>query len=291
MKKINELVANWADIALAWLITHGLQIIIIILGAYIVNWISDKIIRRVVRLVIITDGFTLPNKAEAKREQTLIRIFIGATQVLIFIITITLILQEVGIMVVPILAGVSIVGIAVGFGGQYLMRDIITGLFIILENQYRIGDVVNFDGVGGLVEDISLRMTTIRDLDGTVYHIPHGEIKKVANLTKVFSRVNINIGVAYNSDIEKVISVVNEVGNTLAEDPQWKEAIIKAPQFLRIDNFADSAIIIKILGDTQPIKQWEVAGELRKRLKIAFDKQGIEIPFPQREVHHKVKSV
>jgi moderate conductance mechanosensitive channel len=196
-----------------------------------------------------------------------------------------MVLQEFGMMIGPLLAGAGIVGLAFGFGGQYLIRDIIAGLFIIIENQYRIGDVVNFGAVGGLVENISLRMTTLRDLDGTVHHVPHGEIKTVSNLSKTFARVNLDVGVGYASDLDHVISVVNHVGQSLAEDPNWKDLIIKAPQFLRVDNLADSSIVIKILGDTLPLKQWEVSGELRKRLKIAFDKEGIEIPFPQRVLH------
>ncbi|MBI2064641.1 MAG: mechanosensitive ion channel family protein, partial [Candidatus Yanofskybacteria bacterium] len=121
--------------------------------------------------------------------------------------------------------------------------------------------------------------------DGTVHHVPHGSITRVSNLSKYIARVNLNVGVAYDSDLEKVIKVVNEVGNELAQDPVWKDQITKPPQFLRVDDFADSAIMIKILGETKPIKQWDVTGELRKRLKIAFDKNGIEIPFPQRVVH------
>lgn len=128
-------------------------------------------------------------------------------------------------------------------------------------------------------------MTTLRDLDGTVHHVPHGEVKKVSNLSKDFSRVNLNIGVSYSADLEKVITVINKVGKDLANDIAWKDNIISAPQFVRVDDFGDSAVIIKILGDTKPIKQWEVTGELRKRLKIAFDREGIEIPFPQRVVH------
>ena len=175
--------------------------------------------------------------------------------------------------------------VALGFGGQYLIRDLIGGLFIIMENQYRIGDVVCFDGTCGLVEDISLRMTTLRDLDGTVHHVPHGEIKKTSNLSKYFARVNLNVGISYNANLEQVISVVNKVGKELAEDSEWKEHILKPPQFLRVDDFGDSAIMIKILGETKPLKQWDVAGELRKRIKIAFDREKIEIPFPQRVIH------
>jgi small conductance mechanosensitive channel len=195
-----------------------------------------------------------------------------------------MVLQEIGLMIGPVLAAAGIVGLAVGFGGQYLIRDIIAGLFIILENQYRIGDVVHLDGTNGLVEKISLRMTTLRDLDGTVHHIPNGEIKRVSNLAKNFARVNLNVGVAYDSKMDQVIQVVNRTGLELAQDPAWKDFIIKPPQFLRIDDLADSAIIIKILGDTQPLKQADVTGEMRKRIVAAFNKEGIEIPFPQRVV-------
>jgi small conductance mechanosensitive channel len=199
-----------------------------------------------------------------------------------------MLLSEVGVAVGPLLAAAGIAGIAVGFGGQYLIRDLITGMFIIVENQYRVGDVVCFDNTCGLVERITLRMSTLRDLDGTVHHVPHGEVKKVSNLSKYFSRVNLNIGVAYSSDLEKVIQVINSVGEEMAEDLNWKDMIIKPPQFLRVDDFADSAIIMKIVGDTKPLKQWDVTGELRKRLKVAFDKEGISIPFPQRVIHQAV---
>jgi small-conductance mechanosensitive channel len=269
-----------------WLIIHGLKALVIIIGAYILNKIAQKSIVKIVKMAVVGDGYLFV-EAERKREETLTRIFSYVTSILIVLVSFIMFLQEIGIPVGPILAGAGIVGLAVGFGGQYLIRDIIAGFFIILENQYRIGDVVNFDGTGGLVEDISLRMTTLRDLDGTVHHVPHGEIKKVANLTKYFSRINLNIGVSYNSNLEHVIAVVNRVGNELATDPMWEDSIIKAPAFLRVDDFADSAIIIKILGETKPIKQWDVAGELRKRLKVAFDLEGIEIPFPQRVIHTK----
>jgi len=234
---------------------------------------------------LLTGYNYLSKQAEEKREETLIRIFSWTIRITILLVAMLMILQEIGIPIGPILAGAGIIGLSVGFGGQYLIRDLISGFFIIIENQYRVGDVVNFDGTGGLVEDISFRMTTLRDLDETVHHIPHGEIKKVANLSKDFARVNLNIGVSYNSKLDHVIQIVNEVGNELSQDAQWKEFIIKPPQFLRVDDFADSSIVIKILGETQPLKQWEVTGELRKRIKIAFDNEGIEIPFPQRVIH------
>jgi small-conductance mechanosensitive channel len=268
-----------------WLQSHGLKILIIAAGAFILNKLAKKLIERIIRIAVVGDK-NISKEAEKKREDTLIRIFVWTINILILIIASLMILQEVGIPTGPILASAGIIGLAVGFGGQYLIRDLISGFFIILENQYRIGDVVNFDGTGGSVEDISLRMTTLRDLDGTVHHIPHGDIKRVANLSKHFARINLDLGISYNSNLEHVIEVVNKTGIELAEDPQYKEYILKPPQFLRVNDFADSSVIIKILGETKPLKQWEITGELRKRIKIAFDREGIEIPFPQRVIHN-----
>src|SRR3989338_5224129 len=275
---------KFLQIITPWVIDHGVKILIVIIVAYLIRRSGGVFIEKIIRKMIASDHF-LTKEAEKKREDTLIRIFSGTLGVAVWILAGLIILQEAGFAIGPLLAAAGIAGLAFGFGGQYLIRDLISGLFIIMENQYRVGDVVCFDGTCGLVEDISLRMTTLRDLDGVVHHVPHGEIKKVSNLTKHFARVNFNVGVAYNSDLDRVISVVNRVGEELASDPAWKEFILKPPQFLRVDDFADSAIIIKILGETKPIKQWDVAGELRKRLKIAFDKEGIEIPFSQMVIH------
>lgn len=281
----NQTAGFWIDVAQPWLLVHGIRIVIILIAAFILTAIANKLIARGIRSIVV--GKSEEEKVgEIKRGDTLIRIFSGVSFITITTISVLMIAQEAGLAVGPFLAGAGIVGIAVGFGGQYLIRDVISGFFIILENQYRIGDVVNLDGTGGLVEDITLRMTTLRDLDGTVHHIAHGEVKRVANLSKNFSRVNMNVGVGYQSDLDHVIQVVNEVGNQLASDPDFKTSIIKVPQFLRVDDFADSSIVIKIVGDTLPSKQWEVSGELRKRLKVAFAKAGIEIPFPQRVVTH-----
>lgn len=277
-------IQQWTDQLIPWLLSHGIRIVLIAVGAFLLYKVISRIIRKAVRIAVAPDK-SMPPEAETKRENTLIRIFNGSLGIVIITLALMMILQESGIEIAPILAGAGIVGLAVGFGGQYLIRDIISGLFIILENQYRIGDVININSTGGLVEDISLRMTTLRDLDGTVHHIPHGEIKQVSNLSKKFARLNINIGVAYHTNLEHVIAVINKTGNDLAEDPLFKDAILSPPNFLRIDDFGDSAIIIKILGDTAPLKQWEISGEFRKRLKIAFDREGIEIPFPQRVVH------
>lgn len=285
MKDIfEENIEKYGELIVPWLLTSGVKIIFIIIAALVLNKVILTFIEKAVRIAVRPDKNSSA-EAEAKREDTLIQIFSTTSKISILLITGLMVLQEFGVEIAPILAAAGIVGLAFGFGGQYLIRDIISGLFIILENQYRIGDIVNFDNAGGEVIEISLRKTTLRDLDGTVHHIPHGEIKKVSNLSKDFSRINIDMGVSYNSNLEHVIAVINTVGTSLANDPLWKTSIIAAPQFLRVNDFADSAIMLKILGETLPSKQWEVAGELRKRLKAAFDKEGIEIPFPQLVLH------
>jgi small conductance mechanosensitive channel len=275
---------KWTESIIPWLLDHGIKIVFIAVAAWLVTNILSRIIIRTVRVAVVADENT-SKEGEKKREDTLIRIFNGALRIVILILAIMMILQEVGLKIGPLIAGAGIIGLAVGFGGQYLIRDIISGFFLILENQYRIGDSIDINGTGGLVEDISLRKTTLRDMNGTVHHIPHGEIKIVSNLSKSYARVNLNIGISYKSDLEQAISVINRTGMELAEDPLFRDSVISPPQFLRVNDFADSAVVLKILGDTKPLKQWEITGELRKRLKIAFDREGIEIPFPQRVIH------
>lgn len=284
---MEDFIAQWKPTILPWLLSHGLRILLIAVAAYIIGRIIHRVVDKTVR-VAVRERNHASSQAEIQREETLIQIFSTSIRIALYATAAMMILQEFDIKIGPIIAAAGVVGLALGFGGQYLIRDLISGLFIILENQYRISDVIDIDGTSGTVEEISLRKTTLRDLDGTIHHIPHGEIKKVANLTKDFSRVNIDLGVSYNDDLEHVIKVTNQVGNDLANDPDWKNLINKAPQFLRVNDFADSSVVIKIVGETIPTKQWAVAGELRKRIKIAYDKAGIEIPFPQ-VVMHKAK--
>ena len=263
-----------------WFLSHGVKIISIF-----VTWFIHRIVKvfigRFVKQFVEKTYRIRDGQALEKRSKTLEGVLHSAVHLIIWIIAVLMIISELGVNIGPLLALAGVAGLAFGFGGQYLIRDLISGLFIILEDQYRVGDVACVADTCGLVEDINLRRTILRDLDGIVHHIPNGEITKASNLSKGFSRVNLNIGIAYESNLEKVIKVVNNVGQELAKDPQWKKDILKPPQFLRVDDFADSAIIIKILGDTKPLRQWDVTGELRKRIKVAFDKEGIEIPFPQ----------
>ena len=269
----------------SWALVHGVKIIGILVVVLIVNKLVAIGIERLIQRVITNKGGLLSKEAEEKREKTLTKILSGTARVLIWLFAVMMILSEIGVDIGPLIAGAGVIGLAVGFGGQYLVKDIFTGLFIILENQYRVGDAVEISGIGGSVEDISLRVTTLRDLDGVVHYIPHGEVTTVSNKSKGFSRINIDIGIGYSADINKAKEIINKVGQKLLEDEVWKNDIIEAPYFLRVQDLGDSAVILKIIGDTRPARQFAVAGEMRKRVKEAFDEAGIEIPFPQVVVH------
>jgi small-conductance mechanosensitive channel len=273
------------DIVVAWLIAHGTHILIILVVGAVLWFVLNKFLPRIVRRVVTQTGYKESKEGLEKRTNTLLSLFKGMARVVIVIVVIIMVLDEVGVPVAPVLAGFGIVGVAVGFGAQYLIRDLIAGIFIIMENQYRVGDVVKVADIAGLVEYITLRKTVLRDLDGIVHHVPNGEIKTASNYTRHFSRVNLNISVGYGTDLDHAISVINRVGKELAQDTKWRKVIKSPPQVLRVDNLGDSGIDIKILGDVKPIEQWGVMGELRLRLKKAFDAEGIEIPWPHTKVY------
>ncbi len=281
---MSEIIENFLNQLGPWFFSHGLKIIAVIVVAYFIRRFGDVFIEKIVRKAVISDHF-LSREAEKKRENTLIKVFEGTLGMVIWAVVSLIILSEFDINIGPLLAGAGIAGVAFGFGAQYIVRDFLSGFFLILENQYRVGDIICVDDTCGSVENINLRMTILRDVDGTVHYIPNGEIKKAANLSKEFARVNLKVGIAYDSNLEKVVRTVDQIGQEISQDKEWKDKIIKRPEFVRVDDFADSAIIIRISGEVKPLEQWGVLGELRKRLKIAFDKEGIEIPFPQRVIH------
>lgn len=270
---------NFIQSLMPWFLSSGIKIVVILIGAFIVSKIGKVFIEKTIRKAITHED----EEAERKRENTLISIFGGALKIFIWITTAMMVLGEVGINIAPILAGAGILGVALGFGAQWMVRDFLAGLFIIMENQYRIGDVVCLDSTCGGVEEITLRKTVLRDLDGKVYHIPNGSFQTAANFTKDYSRAHMDVSVAYKEDLDKVMELINKVGVGMTKDSPWKEYIIKPIQVLGPgpNKFGDSGIEIKVLGETRPLKQWDTLKEFRRRLKIAFDKEGVEIPFPQ----------
>jgi len=263
-----------------WLLTHGLRILFIFALAFVADIVLRVVIPHVIRPAVCREMEGKPEEEIEQRIHTLVAVLRGSGRFVLVIWALFTILPELGINVTPILASVGIAGIALGFGAQSLVKDFLSGLFILMENQYSKGDVVTVAGISGLVEEVGLRRTVLRDLDGIVHHVPNGEIAVASNQTQEWSRVNMNVSVAYGEDLDKVFEVINRVGHELAADAEFGPLILKAPQVLRVDAFEDSGIAIKILGDTEPIRQWDVMGELRRRLKKAFDEEGIEIPFP-----------
>jgi small conductance mechanosensitive channel len=209
---------------------------------------------------------------------------VGIAGIVIAVIAVITILPEFGVNIATLIAGLGIGGLAIAFAAQGLVRDFISGFFVILEDQYRIGDVVSISGVSGVVEEIGLRRTVLRDVDANVHSIPNGKIDMSTNMTKKFSRVNLNVSVGYGENLKRVIDTINNICQEIAADPQWKDDFISVPSVLRVDNLGDSGIDIKILGDTKPSKQWAIMGELRLRLKNTFDSEGIEIPWPHTKV-------
>jgi small conductance mechanosensitive channel len=204
---------------------------------------------------------------------------------LIWAVVIIVALAQLGVNIAPVLAGAGIVGLAVGFGAQNLVRDVISGFFIILENQIRVGDVAIINGTGGLVEAVTFRTVVLRDLSAAVHIFPNGTIEKLTNLTMVWSAYVMDIGVAYKEDTDRVVDVMKQVDEDLRKDPAFGPSILSPIEIFGVDDFADSAVIIKARIRTLPIQQWNVGREYRRRLKRAFDAAGIEIPFPHRTLY------
>ena len=274
---------NW-DTVTSWLLDHGVRILVILILGLVLWFLMRRLLPPLVsRTMVKTRGES--KEGIKKRTDTLVGIFMGAGRILILLVVLFMVLSELNIDIAPILAGFGIAGIAVGFGAQYLIRDLIAGVFIIMENQFRVADVVKIADVTALVEEVHLRKTVLRDLDGVVHHVPNGEIRVASNFTRHFARVNLDISVSYGTDLDYAISVINRVGQELAADEKWSKQIISAPQVLRVNSLGNSGIDIKILGDVKPLQQWATMGELRLRLKKAFDEAGIEIPWPHTKVY------
>jgi len=268
-----------------WLATDGLRILLILFMSWVVTRIARRVIPRVLSSIMLGQASTADHDEVLKRSETLSSVFVGAAVALVYVSALFMVLTELSVPVGPVLGGFGIAGIAVGFGAQHLVRDLIAGIFILAENQYRTGDVVTVAGISGLVESINLRRTVLRDLDGQVHVIPNGEITVASNKTKYWSRVNLDIGVAYKEDVDRVIEVLNEIGEEIAADRYYGLMLITPPQVLRLNSLDDSAVTFKMLGDCKPMKQWEIMGEMRKRIKTRLDAEGIEIPFPHQTVY------
>lgn len=282
---IAPLLDQLASNPVALSLTGGLvRIAVLMAFALVLHRLATRIIPHLVTSTTrLPQDRLLPSfEEEMKRRETISHVLLRTMDMLVIVVVGFMVLSELGFDLAPLLASAGIVGIALGFGAQSLVKDIVAGVFILLENQYGKGDVVQIAGVSGMVEDINLRRTVLRDLEGVVHSVPNGEIRIASNLTRGWSRVNLNVSVAYKEDLDRVRAVLDRVGEELAADPAWAPMILEAPKVLRVDAFEEAGIALKILATTKPIKQWDVAGELRRRIKAAFDAEGIDFPLQRR---------
>lgn len=265
-----------------WLKTSGLRLVVIGGGSILLVRLLRVVADRILRLMV-SDGEPAVTERE-KRARTLAGLLRTVGTTLVLVVAVMMALREIGLDITPLIAGAGVAGLAIGFGAQSLIRDVIAGFFILLEDQFHVGDVIQAGGVSGQVERMTLRMTIVRDLQGAVHFIPNGEIKVASNLTKEWSQAVLEIGVGYEEDVDRAMAVLTEVGHSLADDEAFGKLVLEPPQVLGVEALADSQVTIRMLAKTLPLKQWEVARELRRRIKARFDREGIQIPYPHRVI-------
>ena len=264
-------VFNWQQLA-----NDVVEVAIIVAVSFLLYRVVKLIVKRLVAIKIDEED-PLIRRMREQRAQTLGSLFTNV--VLIFVVTITVLtVLSVFINIGPLLASVSVVGLAISFGAQSLVKDVISGTFILIEGQFGIGDVIQIGETGGLVEKMTLRTTVLRDLNGAVHIIPNGEIKQVSNLTKSWSRAVIDVSIAYAEDVDRVISMLRSIAQDFQNDPEWSMLLLESPQVLGVENFTETGVTIRMIAKTLPLKQWDVARELRRRIKLRLDQEQIQLP-------------
>ena len=282
---------NWIEsLTLQDLLPYAVRLwrVLIILVA---GYVATVILRRVIRTLRYRIGQILARHGETnelelnKRADTLAGILQKVIFIAIMLAAVFMALNELGFNVAPLLASAGVAGLAIGFGAQSLVKDVVTGFFMLLENQIRVGDIVMINGTGGVVEEINIRTTVLRDLEGIVHIFPNGSINTLANRTREFSYYVSDVGIAYKEDTDRVCEVLREVSKDMTEDAAYAPFILEPLEILGVDKFGDSAVVIKIRIKTLPGRQWFVGREMNRRIKKRFDESGIEIPFPHRSLY------
>lgn len=280
--ELSQLRSEWAEHFNWALITAtGLRILGSLLVAWLAYWALRVVLRRIDRSLGSTPGVLTPQE---QRTRTLLSLLRSVGLVIIGVMTLFMVLGSLGVELGPLLAGAGVVGLAVSFGAQSLVKDVISGLFLLFENQFGVGDVIRIEGVSGTVEQMTLRIVVLRDVHGVVHIVPNGQITKVSNLTRSWARVVLDVGVAYKEDPDHVMAVLRTLGGELQDDPEWKPLLVGPVEVPGIETFGESAVNIRVMVKTLPLKQWDVGRELRRRIKLRFDREGIEIPFPHQTV-------
>lgn len=260
-----------------------------VLLVLVLAWIGWRLVLRYTRRIEAhaireqeETGLLTPERQRARTVAQLVRNVAMVGLVVLVVMTILNMFIPIG----PLIAGASIFGLAGAFGAQSLVRDVISGAFMLLEGQFAVGDVIRVNNeTAGMVERLTLRIVVLRDVQGVVHIIPNGEIKQVSNLTKEWSRAFLEMGVAYGEDVDRVIEALRELGREIWQDPEWNELLLAEPEVPGVERFEDSAVVIRLMAKTRPLKQWDVMRELRRRIKNRFDELGIEIPFPHRTLY------
>lgn len=261
----------------------ALRTTVILFGTVIALWLVGRVSRHVDRWAR-HQGALAPTEGE-KRLRTASNILRYSLSLVIVTIALGMLLHEFGIDLVPLLAGASFLGLILGLGAQNLVRDYLGGFFLLVENQYAVGDIIEVNGVNGRVEKITLRVTQLRDVAGKVHFVPNGDIRLVSNLTKEWARAVLDIGVAYGEQIDRVTDVLRSLGEEMAADELWGPRLTEPMRVMGVQDLADSAVLVRVAFTTLPEMQWDVAREFRRRVKNRFDEEGIEIPFPHRTLY------
>ncbi len=273
---IADKIVVFGDQASAWIALHLINIIVIVIFAFIAQHALSAFTVKLLSKTIRPDMY--PTETDRKKRLATLRSLMTAVVKFgVWLVAFVMIISEIGINTAPLLASAGIIGVALGFGAQSLVKDFVSGIFIIIENQYRVGDVVEIAGANGTVEDVTIRTTVLRDLSGFVHHVPNGLIQVTTNKTIGFSRINEEIVVGFDADIERVEHIINHVGEEIAASPDFEKLIKEPLKFSSVKGYAVNGLIIGILGKTKPGEQWKVRTEMYKRLKKAFDKAGIEV--------------
>ncbi len=288
----NETAAELSD----WLIHKPVTILLIVFGGWILTRLARRLVGRIVERARRTardareraPGFVTQAETDARadaRAETISRSLTAMFIVLIWSVVLLLVLGELGVNLGPLIAGAGIAGVALGFGAQSLVKDVISGLFILIEDQFGVGDVVDLGECEGTVEALGLRSTRLRDVYGVMWHVPNGEILRVANKSQLWARALLDIEVAYEADLRHAQDVIQTVAHGMWQDPDWgNDEIAEEPEVWGVQNLGADGVSIRVVMKTEPAKQWGVEREFRLRVKEALEREGIEIPYPQRTV-------
>ncbi|MBX3072171.1 MAG: mechanosensitive ion channel family protein [Thermomicrobiales bacterium] len=265
------------------------NILLIVVLAILLMWVARRLINRFIESTKSTSAVADRVGDYATRLETIARVIHRAIEGVIVIFAGIAIMSEFGVDTTALLASAGIAGIALSFGAQSLVRDFLTGILIVVEDQFRVGDVVTIGEVTGTVEELNLRCTLMRDVDGSMHIIPNGEIRLATNHGWGYSNVHMEVRVPYDTDLEKVTTVIDRVGQEMMNDPEWGPRLRSAPHFFRVQDFDGLAMVVIVRAETEPLTQWAISGELRRRLKMAFDAEGIRIAVPQ-QVFQELRS-